>query len=309
MLNKREEGLLEKVREASIEFKIEAYQALRLDLGELQEQIALMLGEPVTKEVEVTKETIVVPEVKETPAAKETKEVNHKVSDVNKLTDCGSNKGQDEVLFIEKRKDSKHLWFGQVRINNVARNFHWSNELELPIVYGIESKELLVKASDLIRKAVGKISPKELTMYDKLMDHEFTGGFKARQYYDALSSGAYIYATPHVNVVDGEIEYGEGEIVFKGYVDGHAFIINAAGNVFWRNYNYIFSKKPFETTVSKGYNQAQMEDTIEKMTNKVETQILKASRRNTTRSTRKNKDIDKNLPEEILNDDQTMNLL
>lgn len=309
MLNTKEKALLEKVREASIEFKLEAYQVLGADLKSIQEQLALILGQPIAPQTEVKPVTPIVPVTQEQEEIKESKKENHKVSNVNKLTGCGPDKGDDEVLFIEKRKDSKHLWFGQIRMNNIIRNFHWSNELELPIVYGIESKDSLVKASNLIRTTIGKISPKELTMYDSLMDHEYTGGFKARQYYEELSKGSYIYATPQVSVIDGEIAYKEDEIIFKGYINNHAFIINSAGDVFWRNYNFIFSKKPFERTVSKGYDQSQMEDEIEDMASKVELQLLKASSGNTVKSTKKNKNIKKDLPDEILNDSQTMSLL
>lgn len=190
---------------------------------------------------------------KEKQVKKDEPKANHKVSNVKKLINCGESEGDNEVLFVEKRKDSKHLWFGQIRINNFVRNFHWSNELPMPVVYGIESKEDLETANELIRLAVSKISPKELTMYDNVLDHPDFGGFRGRQFLGALHQGAYIYLTPEAT--DGD---KETDIIAKGYTNGHAFIVRRDQEVFWRNYNYVFSKKPFESTASKGFSTEMM---------------------------------------------------
>lgn len=179
----------------------------------------------------------------------EPKKANHKVSDVKKLINCGPSEGNNEVLFVEKRKDNKHLWYGQIRYNNQIRNFHWSNELPLAIVYGIESFENLKDANELIKDAVKEVSPKELIKYDQVLDHADFGGCKARFYYGALEQGAFIYLTPEAHDSDKETD-----IVAKGYTDKHAFIVRRDGEVFWRHYNYIFSKKPFESTPSKGFD-------------------------------------------------------
>ncbi|MCI7207472.1 MAG: hypothetical protein MSA15_15955 [Clostridium sp.] len=175
--------------------------------------------------------------------------INHKVSDVKKLINCGPSEGDNAVLFVEKRKDNKHLWYGQIRYNNQIRNFHWSNELPLAIVYGIESFEDLKNANEIIRDAVKEVSPKELIKYDQVLDHADFGGCKARFYYGALEQGAFIYLTPEAHDSDKETD-----IVAKGYTDSHAFIVRRDGEVFWRHYNYIFSKKPFESTPSKGFD-------------------------------------------------------
>lgn len=174
---------------------------------------------------------------------------NHKVSDVKKLIKCGPSEGDNAVLFVEKRKDNKHLWYGQIRYNNQIRNFHWSNELPMAIVYGIESFADLKDANELIKAAVKEISPKELIKYDQVLDHADFGGCKARFYYGALEQGAFIYLTPEAHDSDKETD-----IVAKGYTDKHAFIVRRDGEVFWRHYNYIFSKKPFESTPSKGFD-------------------------------------------------------
>ena len=181
--------------------------------------------------------------------APKTPKDNHKVSDVKKLINCGPSEGDNAVLFVEKRKDNKHLWYGQIRYNNQIRNFHWSNELPLAIVYGIESFADLKDANELIKEAVKEVSPKELIKYDQVLDHADFGGCKARFYYDALEQGAFIYLTPEAHDSDKETD-----IVAKGYTDKHAFIVRRDGEVFWRHYNYIFSKKPFESTPSKGFD-------------------------------------------------------
>ena len=325
MLNKKEMSLMEKVMESSIEFKMEAYKMLRQDLMKIQQEIAMLIGQPVKDtQVEAKYVAPVVPEHKEEATEKEIKEqkainiilgknikegqivkgycgsccedtkqykkgselicmecgetwelisyeeyeptnkfhkekkkqepkaapkANHKVSDVKKLINCGPSEGDNAVLFVEKRKDNKHLWYGQIRYNNQIRNFHWSNELPLAIVYGIESFADLKNANELIKEAVKEVSPKELIKYDQVLDHADFGGCKARFYYGALEQGAFIYLTPEAHDSDKETD-----IVAKGYTDSHAFIVRRDGEVFWRHYNYIFSKKPFESTPSKGFD-------------------------------------------------------
>lgn len=278
MLNKSELKLMERVLEGSIELKMELYKAIGEDLLKVQQQIATLMGQPVQQNVVedvkpvMNNNDVVEAAVKDTQVVQETKEnnkgedkienkdsarnvkANHKVSDVKKLVNCGKSEGDDAVLFVEKRRDSKHLWYGQIRINNYVRNFHWSNELDMPVVYGIESVESLRNARELIRNAVVEISPKELTLYDEVLDHPDFGGFHGRQYLGALHQGAYIYLTPET---DGD------NIVAKGYTNGHAFIVRNDGEVFWRNYNYIFSKKPFESTPSKGFDTATLVNNVE----------------------------------------------
>lgn len=256
-MNKNEMNLMNKVMEGSIELKMSLYKALGEDLVKIQNELAALLGNkevkyvaPVVEDVksEPKKESKVeAPNVK----AEEKKEIkaNHKVSDVKKLINCGPSEGNNEVLFVEKRRDSKHLWYGQIRYNNQIRNFHWSNELPMAIVYGIESFADLKDANELIKAAVKEISPKELTKYDQVLDHADFGGCKARFYYGALEQGAFIYLTPEAHDSDKETD-----IVAKGYTDKHAFIVRRDGEVFWRHYNYIFSKKPFESTPSKGFD-------------------------------------------------------
>ena len=214
---------------------------------------------------------------------KEVKE-NHKVSSTNKLINCGPNTGENEVLFIEKRRDNIHLWYGQIRMNNYVRNFHWSNELPLPTVYGIENFESLKAANELIRAAVNSIDPKELTKYNQVPDLPEFGAYKARQFYGALEQGAYIYMSP-------EMQTGtkDDDVVCKGYVCDHAFILRRSGDVQWRHYNYINSKKPFESTPSRHYNEKQMMDDVQKLYNAVceqyEKAISKDERSNTTKWT------------------------
>ena len=214
---------------------------------------------------------------------KEVKE-NHKVSSTNKLISCGPNTGANEVLFIEKRSDNIHLWYGQIRMNNYVRNFHWSNELPLPTVYGIENFESLKAANELIRAAVNNIDPKELTKYNQVPNLPEFGAYKARQFYGALEQGAYIYMSP-------EMQTGtkDDDVVCKGYVCDHAFILRRSGDVQWRHYNYINSKKPFESTPSRHYNEKQMMDDVQKLYNAVyeqyEKAISKDERSNTTKWT------------------------
>lgn len=190
----------------------------------------------------------------------------------NKLINCGPSKGDNEVVFIEKRKDNLHLWYGQIRIDNEIRNFHWSNELQKPVVYGVESLASLATSNELIREAVNTIDSKELTKYDMVPDHPDFGGFKARHYYGALEQGAYIYMTPLAQE-DGK----EEDIVFKGYINKHAFVVWRNGEVRFRHYNYINMRKPFEKHASKGFNTEQMLKDIDTLSAKVLEQFEKAA--------------------------------
>ena len=267
-MNKTEMNLLNKVMESSIEFKMEAYKALGEDLMKIQQQIAMLIGQPVQQSVvenvqpvkdtqmetkEEVKETkdveVKTEEIKETKKEKSMPKTNPKVSDPKKLIKCGPSKGEDAVLFIEKRRDDKNLWYGQIRINNTIRNFHWSNQLEMPVVYGIESTTALKEARTLIRTAVKEIAPKELTLYDEVPDHPDFGGFKGRQFIGAIEQGSYIYLSPEFN--DGT---QPDDIIAKGYTNDHAFIIRRDAEVYWKKYDYIFSKKGFERTPHKGYD-------------------------------------------------------
>ena len=177
------------------------------------------------------------------------------------------------MLLIDKRRDSKHLWYGQIRIDNEIRNFHWSNELQMPTVYGVKSLASLGLANDLIRAAVKDIDAKELTKYDMVPDHPDFGGFKARHFYGALEQGAYIFLTPDAQLEDGK----DTDVVFKGYVCDHAFIVNRSGDVFWKHYNYINSKNSYEKTPSTGYNEKQMIKDVETLADTVLAQYDKAA--------------------------------
>ncbi len=204
--------------------------------------------------------------VEKQPKAKE------KVVRNNKLINCGPSVGDNEVLFIEKRRNNLHLWYGQIRIDNEIRNFHWSNELQKPVVYGVASLASLTIANELIREAVKSIDSKELTKYDMVPDHPDFGGFKARHYYGALEQGAYIYMTPAAQ------ENGkEEDIVFKGYINKHAFVVWRNGEVRFRHYNYINMTKPFEKHASKGFNTEQMMKDIDTLANTVLEQFEKAA--------------------------------
>lgn len=278
-MNKTEMSLMNKVMEGSIELKMSLYKALGEDLVKIQNELAALLGNkevkyvaPVAEDVkpESKKETKVeAPKVK----AEEKKEIkaNHKVSNVKKLINCGPSEGDNKVLFVEKRKDSKHLWYGQIRLNSYIRNFHWSNELDMPVVYGVEDMTSLKEARGLIRDAVAAINPKELTMYDSVVNHPDFGGFKGRQYLGALHQGAYIYLTPEATDSDKDTD-----IIAKGYTNGHAFIVRRDQEVFWRNYNYIFSKKPFESTPSKGFDTKTLVNNVSLLFNAVCNQFDKS---------------------------------
>lgn len=235
-----------------------------LNTKELKCTVCGETWERFTEEPEIKKGADKV--VEKQPKAKE-KAVRN-----NRYVNCGPNKGDNEVVFIEKRKDNLHLWSGQIRIDNEIRNFHWSNELQKPVVYGVESLASLTTSNELIREAVNTIDSKELTKYDMVPDHPDFGGFKARHYYGALEQGAYIYMTPLAQE-DGK----EEDIVFKGYINKHAFVVWRNGEVRFRHYNYINMTKPFEKHASKGFNTVQMLKDIDTLSEKVLEQFEKAA--------------------------------
>ena len=276
------------------------------ELMKAEEDNMMLEGKVTAYEFEINrlkekanKKTVVyVEDEKIEEAPKSTVKPNTKVSNTKKLVNCGPDEGEDEVLFTEKRRDSKHLWLGQIRIDNEIRNFHWSNELQLPTVYGVKSLESLNKANDLIRAAVKAINAKELTKYDMVpdCDPDF-GGFRARHFYGALNQGAYIYMTPDLQIEDGK----DTDVVYKGYVNMHAFIVNRSGDVFWRHYNYINSKKPFEKTPSKGFNAEQMLKDVELLVDHVYDQFENAKAKYESKQARQSHQTTKEKPQKVEN--------
>lgn len=294
-MNKTELNLMEKLLGASMEFKMEAYRLLGEDLQKIKEQLENLLGQhaepkyvaPVvtkTEDEETKAELHAIKEMisnlenentelkKRLEQAKEEKteikkesdvvkspKVNHKVSDVKKLINCGASEGENEVLFVEKRRDSKHLWFGQIRISGYIRNFHWSNELSMPVVYGVQHTKDLEECRRLIRQKIESIMPGETIKYDEVPNDPDFGGFHARQFIGAIDQGAYIYLSPAAHEEDTK----DTDIIAKGYVAQHGFIVRKDGEVYWRHYNYIFSKKPFEKTPSKGFDAEQMQKDVQ----------------------------------------------
>lgn len=287
-MNKVEQNLIAKLMEASIECKMEAYKMLGEDLMKIQQQLANLLGQQVTaqpvvndnrieaelhaeKEIrrtieneneELKKQLQTKEEKKETKKEDDkvkSPKVNHKVSDVKKLINCGESEGENEVLFVEKRRDSKHLWFGQIRISGYIRNFHWSNELSMPVVYGVQNTKDLEECRRLIRQKIESIMPGETIKYDEVPNDPDFGGFHARQFIGAIDQGAYIYLSPAAHEEDTK----DTDIIAKGYVAQHGFIVRKDGEVYWRHYNYIFSKKPFEKTPSKGFDAEQMQKDVQ----------------------------------------------
>lgn len=239
-----------------------------LEVNAIFEQYGTKQSTPVMPTVEITEDI----KKEEKPVKKEVKP-NHKVSDVSKLINCGPSQGDNAVLFIEKRRDNKHLWYGQIRISGYIRNFHWSNELDMPIVYGVEGAKDLKECRTLIRSAVYKINPKELLLYDEAPDHPDFGGFHGRQFLQALSQGAYIYLDTKAQLK--EEEQKDDDIVAQGYTDDHAFIVRRDREVYWRHYNYVFMKKPFEKSPSKGYDKEQLKANVQLLFDSVYDQFEK----------------------------------
>lgn len=251
MLNKNEMKLMERIINSSVEFKMEAYRTIGADLERIQAEIAAALGNR-----EIKPATTVVEDVK--PVVKEEDKVNTECASTktsanqetkSTLTKCGHNEGATEVLNVDRIKDSKHTWGGQIRIDNEVRNFHWSNELRLPTVYGVNNMDSLLVCKVAIDEAITRIDKKETYKYDLLDNAPNTGDFHGRHYYNKLEEGKYIYLSPEY-----DREYSTDNIIAKGYINNHGFLIRRDHVVLWKNYNYIFSKAKFGATASKGYN-------------------------------------------------------
>lgn len=165
----------------------------------------------------------------------------------NMMVKCGKNEGNDEVVYIEKIKDDIHTWRGQIRLQNVVYNFHWSNELSLPVVYNAPDLSYVLIANKMIKERVGV---DECNKYDQLFTNvPELGNYGGRYYYDDLEKGSFIYMTPWFRV-----KKDEPEVWFKGYTMDHAFVVFSDKRIYYRNVNYLFVKRPWETTVSKGYD-------------------------------------------------------
>lgn len=282
---KLEKSMIERILngKASIEFQIEAYKAIGENLSRLEDAIKECKASKVdlerlakvvaktevksetkeTEEIKITNKETVEPEVKETvieaklevkkeldpdKATQEIKQEAKRQIEHNKMVKCGPNEGCDEVVYIEKKGDEDiHTWQGQIRLDNVVYNFHWSNELSLPVVYNVPDVAYLLVANDIIRSRVGEA---ECNKYDLLFTNvPELGNYEGRYYYDEIEAGAFIYMTPWFKV-----NADEPKVWFKGYVKDHAFVVFSDKRIYYRNVNYLFAKRPWETTVSKGYN-------------------------------------------------------
>lgn len=285
---KLEQNIIERIvkGKASIEFQVEAFKALGENLDKIEaaikegKEIATkidikVIESELNKEIKPVKTTTVVkaeevkPETKEesvvTEPAKEEvteakKELNiekvtqeikqeakRQIKHNNKMIKCGKNEGDDEIVYIEKIKDDIHTWRGQIRLQNIVYNFHWSNELSLPVVYNVPDLSYVLVASDMIKKRVGV---DECNKYDQLFTNvPELGNYGGRYYYDDLEKGSFIYMTPWFRV-----EKDEPEVWFKGYTMDHAFVVFSDKRIYYRNVNYLFAKRPWESTVSKGYD-------------------------------------------------------
>lgn len=285
---KLEQNIIERIvkGKASIEFQVEAFKALGESLDKIEAAIKegkgiatkidikvieseLNKGIKPVKVTTVTKTEEVKPEIKEesvvtepvkeevTEAKKELniekvtqeikQEAKRQIKHNNKMIKCGKNEGDDEIVYIEKIKDDIHTWRGQIRLQNIVYNFHWSNELSLPVVYNVPDLSYVLVASDMIKKRVGV---DECNKYDQLFTNvPELGSYGGRYYYDDLEKGSFIYMTPWFRV-----EKDEPEVWFKGYTMDHAFVVFSDKRIYYRNVNYLFAKRPWESTVSKGYD-------------------------------------------------------
>lgn len=288
---KLEQNIIERILKgkASIEFQVEAFKVLGESLDKIEaaikegKEIATKIDiksieETLNKEIQETKpvkttNTVKAEEVKQetkqeqksesvvkeevTEAKKELniekvtqeikQEAKRQIKHNNKMIKCGKNEGDDEIVYIEKIKDDIHTWRGQIRLQNVVYNFHWSNELSLPIVYNVPDLSYVLVASDMIKKRVGV---DECNKYDQLFTNvPELGNYGGRYYYDDLEKGSFIYMTPWFRV-----EKDEPEVWFKGYTMDHAFVVFSDKRIYYRNVNYLFAKRPWESTVSKGYD-------------------------------------------------------
>ena len=279
---KLERNIIERILEgkATIEFQVEAFKVLGESLGKIES--AIKEGKEIATKIDIkaietklNKTTIakteeVKPEIKQEQKSEpvvteeikvETKkklnvkeakqeikrEVKRQIKHNNKMVKCGKNEGNDEIVYIEKIKDDIHTWRGQIRLQNVVYNFQWSNELSLPVVYNVPELSYLLIANNMIKERVGA---NECEKYDQLFTHvPELGNYGGRYYYDDLEKGSFIYMTPWFKV-----EKDEPEVWFKGYTMDHAFVVFSDKRIYYRNVNYLFAKRPWETTVSKGYD-------------------------------------------------------
>lgn len=253
---KLERNMIERILEgkATIEFQIEAFKVLSESLNKIESAIketkSIKTTTVKTKETKpvVTEEVKSKKELNIKEAKQEIKqEVKRQIKYNNKMVKCGKNEGNDEVVYIEKIKDDIHTWRGQIRLQNVVYNFHWSNELSLPIVYNVPELSYLLMADNMIKEKVGV---DECNKYDQLFTKSSDlGNYGGRYYYDDLEKGSFIYMTPWFKV-----KKDEPEVWFKGYTMDHAFVVFSDKRIYYRNVNYLFAKRPWEATVSKGYD-------------------------------------------------------
>lgn len=271
---KLEQNIIERILKgkASIEFQVEAFKVLGESLDKIE--AAIKEGKEIATKIDIkvieselnkeikpeTKEESVVTEPAKEEVTEAKKELNiekatqeikqeakRQIKHNNKMIKCGKNEGDDEIVYIEKIKDDIHTWRGQIRLQNVVYNFHWSNELSLPIVYNVPDLSYVLVASDMIKKRVGV---DECNKYDQLFTNvPELGNYGGRYYYDDLEKGSFIYMTPWFRV-----EKDEPEVWFKGYTMDHAFVVFSDKRIYYRNVNYLFAKRPWESTVSKGYD-------------------------------------------------------
>ena len=258
---KLERNMIERIIEgkATIDFQVEAYKALGESLRKIETSIKEaqeIAGKIDIKAIEKAQEIKPVKTIKEeTKKELNVKEVKQEIKQEakkqltknNKMIKCGKNEGPDEVVYIEKIVNDNHAWRGQIRLQNVVYNFHWSNELSLPVVYNAPDLSYLLTANEMIKEKVGE---KECNKYDELFTKSpDLGNYGGRYYYDEIEKGSFIYMTPWFKV-----ETEEPKVWFKGYTMDHAFIVFSNKRIYYRNVNYIFAKRPWESSVSKGYD-------------------------------------------------------
>lgn len=264
---KLEKNMIERIikGKASIEFQLEAYEVLGESLAKIEEEIKK--GNKIIVNTKTIEETL-NKEIKEKPIVTESEEVRaetkkelnvekakkeikeeakKQINKNNKMISCGENKGTDEIVYIEKVKNDIHTWRGQIRLENVIYNFNWSNELSLPIIYNAPDLSYILVANDMIKERVGI---DECNKYDQLFTNvPELGNYGGRYYYDEIENGSFIYMTPWFR-----IKTEEPEVWFKGYTMDHAFVVFSDKRIYYRNVNYLFAKRPWEKTVSKGYD-------------------------------------------------------
>ena len=180
-------------------------------------------------------------EVKEQKKERYTKKYNS----TNSMVKCGQNEGPDEIVYINKK--DKHLYYGQVRLNNEVHNFQWSDEMKnRPLIYGMKDENDMNKITNLLKErladkfnACTNLNPK---------DPE-SANFDGRYNYD-VKNNSFIYLTKDNSK---EEDLKEDDIIYQGYIKDHAFTVRRDGLVLFRKYDYIFMNKPFEKTPSKNY--------------------------------------------------------